>query len=75
MDKEFANKTLLITGATSGIGKATRCDLRKQAQASPQSEETSRRLRWNFRMQARAGGLSVSRLSGGSCRRRVKLTR
>ena len=23
MDKEFANKTLLITGATSGIGKAT----------------------------------------------------
>src|SRR5882762_10218147 len=23
MDKEFSNKTLLITGATSGIGKAT----------------------------------------------------
>ena len=23
MDKEFANKTVLITGATSGIGKAT----------------------------------------------------
>ena len=44
MEKEFANKSVLITGATSGIGKATVLRFAEAALASQPSAETNKLL-------------------------------
>ena len=72
MEKEFAKKILLITGATSGIGKATALRF-AQAGASIAAVGRDEQAMLELQNRSRSQERNFSR-SGPICRERVKLT-